>query len=102
MKIQGNYNRLIQIDTEFAQFRQHFPHVALLIDRISKFQEKNAMRLKTAKERYQEIGNKYISKDENGNFRVDDKGYVFSLPESKEQFEKEITELNQIQFDIYL
>jgi hypothetical protein len=102
MKIQGNYNRLLQIEAEFSYFQSTFPHVAMTMDRIMKFKEKNHSRILAAKERMQEVGNKYIAKDENGQFKIDEQGYVFSLPESKEQFEKEIAELNQVTFDIFL
>jgi hypothetical protein len=102
MKIQGNYNRLLQIDAEFSYFQSTFPHVAMTMERITKFREKNGARIQSAKERMQAVGNKYIAKDENGQFRTDENGYVFALSESKEQFEKEIQELNQVMFDIIL
>lgn len=51
-------------------------------------------------EQKKDIANRYADKDENGNFIVNDNKYTFKSDVDKEDFTREIKELNEVEIDL--
>jgi hypothetical protein len=107
MTIQGNYRQLDAIQRDMAAIQKNSPALALLLsEKINNFYQKNAMRLKILNGKRFDLAKKHCLLDANEQpmLKKDENGvmvYCFIDDSHSAEFEKDMLDLYQMNFEIY-
>ena|SRR3990172_1973561 len=103
MKIQGNYPILLNYVREASELRRTNPLLSLFLkEKTDKFFSNNAIRIQTAHEKTTAIMDKYIERDNEGNFKTENNQFVFKTEQDKKDYEDAWDEMAKLTFDIMI
>lgn len=104
-RINANYQLLHAIRTDLMEIQRNSPGLSFLLrQRMNEFFQRNSIRINMLDKNHQQLVQKYVLKDENGNPQTEEvngvQQYKFENELEKTAFTKEMTEFMMINIEV--